>query len=299
MSEEIISWSSSDYTTEEERTEAMQEFKLKMETFLNEGTCTYEEYQNERVELLEAIKDSFLSDDDKKSVYMVRSKFCPGMSDMDNVSTKYPFSQASDALNYVRENKVNIGENAKEFTWWEITRYDLVNEKYVIQYTLVLDIDCNVLELTYRYDDYDKFNDCQKAALDWYNQFSYGKSKNKKVVKYPYSAGDIIRISNKPFENSYTYYVYTGYGSQTIREGYFDELAGLYHLSFMYHAGEYYHKIYKPEEIDVVESCPSDVLMKISVFLKNNPTFYSSLRLRVDENYDKLSEAVNELAKSL
>ena len=50
MSNETISWNSSDFETEEEKNAAMQIFKKQMDEFFNEAFCSYEDYKKERDE---------------------------------------------------------------------------------------------------------------------------------------------------------------------------------------------------------------------------------------------------------
>lgn len=303
MNNEIISWNSSDYNTEEERIIAMQIFKNKLDDFFKEATYSYDEYKEERREMLKSLETAFMTDDLLSGFYMVRTHLSEDSSDKSVVLFEHPFKRFSEAIEYInmiqREHYCSYDEGTYELMWWEITRYEEYDNDYVRFCSVLLDGFLDIIHFSKNYDYEEKYTSEQKQAIAWYEKLQFGRSKYEKAVLYPFAVGDIIRMDNRPIEDGFSYMVYTGYKNEMIEEDKYDNIIDIHYFSFFKDSSKFYRILHKPEDFEVVEDCPNVLIMKMSEFLKNNPEAYCDLKSEGCSDYWEFDKKVNSWAKKI
>ena len=297
MSNETISWNSSDFETEEEKNAAMQIFKKQMDEFFNEAFCSYEDYKKERDELVSAIHKEFLNNTKENGFFIVRNRFSEYIVVDDDLLYMHPFDKIDKAFEYIKRVQDGIPPKQKELMWWDISWHEIVGEEYKWIYTVYVNSNTEINYLFTNSDLHDKLNAKQHQVILWFNTMRSGESITKKRVNMPYSAGDIIKVDKKPFEPNCEYAVYTGYENTGITDGRHDELTGLYYFSFFCWTHQFERLLLRPEAIQVVDSCDSPLIMKLSEFFKKNPDYYGNLKAEHTSNYWDFTKKINDLGR--
>ena len=273
-------------------------------------TLTLEEYKNEVCRFWSKVTDELLTDCTVNEIYKVETVFRNDIVAKHNphacssvFKTYQSLEEFISYCEYCLDDELEyIDEDAEEFCCWEITKYRLSeDEEYRKIFTLhrrfsggYMEVYFNILaEGILTADETDIYNDWLRLSGSF--------SRTRVDIKFPFSKGDILKISGHPYKATDQYYVCCDENGNAISRNYFNKLCTKRIFSHTDIAG---YSFFVPCHIEKVNTCDDKALFALHNYLSNPDSgviekLIESLNRPIYEKIDEYIKRAAEIEKQI
>lgn len=241
---------------------------------------TLNEYKSRVNNFLKKVKEKLLVDCEENEIYQASSYF---RNDLVNDLQKHLYSRVLKKYDNVRGFIETFNDNiasedceAKDFEYlsdgcfYKVCKYRLMeNDEFEKVFTLTIVNSEDCLEFTFNIGMKSYFTSIEQELYDEWEKLSNlcFQRECRLELEFPFSKGDIIGVSGKPFQCYNQYYVYCNSSGKCISRDFFERLSVKDLFSYCENID---YKFFVPYYAKKVEACEDKVLNNLSKLISES-----------------------------
>lgn len=310
VSKDILSWHADDYETDGERNASFDKFITDFRRFIhNEKTVSLDEYKEQVSSFFKNVREKLLIDCEDNEVYMVSNSF------RDDVVSEYgadiyssvfkKYENVEELIYRAEDNLEGNFEDSDEylgdFCYWTINKYRLSKDgEYKKIFSLYQTFLNNFLEIYFNIDVENELTPIENEIYNEWLRLSGIYSPKRAVIKFPYSKGDVLRISGHPYSNTDQYFIYYDTGTAISRD-YFGRLCV---TSLFSYCGVVRYGTFVLCYLEKVDSCEDKALCNIRKMIlsscdKEIEKFIKQLHFSFEDDFEKFDKRIQKLEQQI
>ena len=188
-----------------------------------------------------------------------------------------------------------------DFCYWTINKYRLSSDgEYERIFSIYQTFLNNILKIYFNIDMESELTSIEKEVYNEWLRLSGIYSKERAVIKFPYSKGDILKISGCPYQNNNQYFIYYDDGIAISRD-YFDRLCATRLFS---HCDVVRYGVFVPLYLEKIDLCGYKTLNNIRKMILSSTDeeirkFVKLLHHSFEDDFEAFDKRVQELEQQI